>query len=134
MFNKQFIDAVEHVKDVGTCNYKFRCAVCVDGHIRHTMAYYTISIPRPFDNVCQWYGASLKEVYKSAIMNLDVNCEKETVGYLPGVKRMYSEHVFLLHINGFKLPYEDRGVKHLYKHHHNCSSRRVTVLNFVMKP
>ena len=57
-------------------------------------------------------------------MNLDVDCEKKTVGYLPGVKCMYSEHILLSHINGFKLPYEDRGVKHLYKHHHNCSSRR----------
>ena len=124
MFNKQCIDAVEYVKDVGTCNYKFRYDVCVDGHVRHMMAYDTISIPRPFDNVRQWYGARLKEVYKSAIMNLDVNCEKETVGYLPGVKCMYSEHVLLSHIDGFKLPYEDRGVKHLYEHHHNCSSRR----------
>ena len=44
MFNKQFIDAVEYVKDVGTCNYKFRYDVCVDGHVRHTMAYDTISI------------------------------------------------------------------------------------------
>ena len=104
-------------------NYKFRYDVCVDGHIRHMMAYDTISIPRPFDNVCQWYGDGLKEVYKSAIINLDVDCEKETVGYLPGVKCMYSEHVLLLRINGFKLPYEDRDVKHLYEHHHNCSSR-----------
>ena len=90
MFNKQFIDAVEYVKDVGTCNYKFRYDVCVDGHVRHTMAYDTISIPGPFDNVCQRYGVRLKEVYKSAIMNLDIDCEKETVGYLPSMKRMYS--------------------------------------------
>ena len=112
------------MKDVGTCNYKFRYDVCVDGHLRHTMAYNTISIPRPFNNIRQRYGDRLEEVYKSAIINLDVNCEKETVGYLPGMKRMYSEHVLLSHINGSKLPYEDRGVKHLYEHHHNCSSRR----------
>ena len=100
MFNKQFIDTVEYVKDVGTCNYKFRYDVCVDGHVRHSMAYDIISIPRPFDNVRQRYGAGLKEVYKSAIMNLDVDCEKETVGYLPGMKRMYSEPVLLSHIDG----------------------------------
>ena len=123
MFNKQFINTVEYVRDVGTCTYKFRYDVCIDGHVRHTMAYNTISIPRPFDNVCQWYGNRLKEVYKSAIINLDIDCEKETVGYFPGMKRMYSEHVLLSHIDGFKLPYEDRGVKHLYEHHHNCSSR-----------
>ena len=113
IFNEQFTDAVEYVKVVGTCNYKFRYDVCVDGHVRHTMAYNTISIPRPFDNVCQWYGDRLEEVYKSAIINLDIDCEKETVGYLPGVKRMYSEHILLSHIDGLKLPYEDRGVKHL---------------------
>ena len=62
MFNKQFTNAVEYVKVVGTCNYKFRYDVCVDGHVRHTMAHDTISIPRPFDNVCQWYGDRLEEV------------------------------------------------------------------------
>ena len=59
MFSKQFIIAVEYVRDVGTCNYKFRYDVCFDGHIRHTMAYDTISIPRPFDDIRQWYGNRL---------------------------------------------------------------------------
>ena len=86
IFNKQFIDAVEYVKDVGTCNYKFRYDVYVDGHVRHTMAYDTILIPRPFDNVRQRYGDRLEEVYKSSIINLDVDCEKERDGGVEAIR------------------------------------------------
>ena len=62
------------------------------------------------------FGERINDVYKSPILDISVDTKKETNGYLPGVKRMYSEHVFYdgcYHHDSQK--YEDRGVKHLYE-------------------
>ena len=69
------------------------------------------------------FGERINDVYKSPILDISVDMKKETNGYLPGVKRMYSEHLFYdgcCHRDSRK--YEDRGVKHLYEFHHCCSS------------
>ena len=67
-------------------------------------------------------GKGLMMFINPPLLDITVDTKKEKNGYLPGVKRMYSEHVFYDGCYRDSQKYEDRGVKHLYEFHHCCSS------------
>ena len=59
-------------------------------------------------------------VYKSPILDLSVDRDRESNGYYPGVKGSYIEQ--FVHNKYCDSPqYEDRSIKHLYEQHHRCT-------------
>ena len=122
-FNQEFTNQVEFLDSIGQVNYGSRFNVCADGHIRCTLVYDSVPTNDISNDLYHHFGERINDVYKSPILDISVDMKKEMNGYLPGVKRMYSEHVFYdgcYHCDSQK--YEDRGVKHLYEFHHSCSS------------
>ena len=69
-------------------------------------------------------GQSLESMYKSPILDINIQIGSETNGYYPGCKDSYREHLFGKDIHAHRWRqnrFEDRGIKHLYEFHHACT-------------
>ena len=115
-FDTIFARNVESVNGVGRVSYDSRFDVCGDGHIRCMLAYRASTV-RKHDLLD---GTKVMDVYRSPI--LDVDIDKESNGYHPGVKGFHAEYAMYRTIrNSMVCEYEDRGVKHLNECHHGCN-------------
>ena len=103
-------------------DYESRFDFCSDGHVFQTIRY-EVDNKGTHDlstSIGDLYEGKLRSVYKSPIFDIDV--KKETNGYYPGCKKMCSEHLHRIDLhNDDGKQFEDRGYKHLYEAHHNCS-------------
>ena len=116
-FNLVPLECVEYVDSVGRVGYDSKFDVCGDGHVRCMLSYDVDVDSKP---IISYEGSKITDVYKSPIVDISIDVDKELFGYFPGVKGFYSEHVkYDKYLDGFK--YEDRGVKHLYDKHHGCN-------------
>ena len=83
---------VEFVDDKRV-EYDSRFSVCGDGHVLQTIKYETVNNGGVDFNVFH-DGQSLGSVYKSPILDIDIQIGSETNGYYPGCKDSYREHLF----------------------------------------
>ena len=90
--NQQFVSMVEFVDDKRV-EYDSRCSVCGDGHRLQTIKYKTTNNGSVDFNVLH-DGQSLESVYKSPILDINIQIGSETNGYYPGCKDSYHEHLF----------------------------------------
>ena len=121
--NQDFVPMVEF-NDSERTDYESRFDFCSDGHVFQSIRY-EVDDKGTHDlstSISDLYEGKLRSVYKSPIFDIDVDVKKETNGYYPGCKKMYSEHLCRrdLHNDDGK-QFEDRGYKHLYEAHHDCS-------------
>ena len=116
-FNLAPLECVEYVDSVGRVGYDSKFDICGNGHIRCMLSYNADIDSKP---IISYEGSKITDVYKSPIVDISVDLDKESFGYFPGVKGFYSKHVkYNKYLDGFK--YEDCGVKHLYEKHHGCN-------------
>ena len=121
--NQQFVPMVEFVDDKRV-EYDSRFSVCGDGHVLQTIKYETANNGSVDFNVLHDGGQSLESVYKSPILDINIQIGSETNGYYPGCKDSYREHLFGKDIHAHRWQqnrFEDRGIKHLYEFHHACT-------------
>ena len=121
--NQQFVPMVEFVDDK-RIEYACRFSVCGDGHVLQTIKYETANNGSTDFNVLHDGGQSLESVYKSPILDINIQIGSETNGYYPGCKDSYHEHLFGKDIHAHRWQqnrFEDRGIKHLYEFHHTCT-------------
>ena len=124
--NQQFVPMVEFVDDKRV-EYDSRFSICGDGHVLQTFKYKTANIGNgdlsmSIDVLHD--GQSLESVYKSPILDFNIQIGSETNGYYPGCKDSYHEHLFGKDIHAHRWQqnrFEDRGIKHLYEFHHACT-------------
>ena len=90
--NQQFVPMVEFVDDKRV-EYDSRFSICGDGHLLQTIKYETINNGSMDFNVFH-NGQSLGSVYKSPILDIDIQIGSETNGYYPGCRDSYHEHLF----------------------------------------
>ena len=91
---QQFVPMVEFVDDKRV-EYDSRFSVCGDGHELQTIKYETANNGGVDFNVLQHdIGQSLESVYKSPILDINIEIGSETNGYYPGCKDSYREHLF----------------------------------------
>ena len=120
--NQQFVPMVEFVDDKRV-KYDSRFSVCGDGHVLQTIKYETANNGSMDFNVLH-NSQSLESVYKSPILDINIQIGSETNGYYPGCKDSYHEHLFGKDIHAHRWQqnrFEDRGIKHLYEFHHACT-------------
>ena len=94
--NQQFVPMVEFVDDKRD-EYDSRFSICGDGHVLQTIKYETANIgsgdlSTSIDVLHD--GQSLESVYKSPILDFNIQIGSETNGYYPGCKDSYREHLF----------------------------------------
>ena len=121
--NQQFVPMVEFVDDKRV-EYASRFSVCGDGHVFQTIKYKTANNGSVDFNVLHDGGQSLESVYKSPILDINIQIGSETNGYYPGCKDSYCEHLFGKDIHTHRWQqnrFEDCGIKHLYEFHHACT-------------
>ena len=121
--NQQFVPMVEFVDDKRV-EYDSRFSVCGDGHVLQTIKYETANNGSMDFNVLHDGGQSLESMYKSPILDINIQIGSETNGYYPGCKDSYREHLFGKDIQTHRWQqnrFEDRGIKHLYEFHHACT-------------
>ena len=116
---------VEFVDDKRV-EYDSRFSLCGDGHVLQTIKYETANNGGMDSNVLQHNGGqSLESVYKSPILDINIEIGSETNGYYLGCKDSYREHLFGKDIQAHRWQqqkrFEDRGIKHLYEFHHDCT-------------
>ena len=123
--NQQFVPMVEFV-DNKRVEYDSRFSICGDGHVLQTIKYETANSGSgdlsTSINVLH-DGQSLESVYKSPILDFDIQIGSETNDYYPGCKDSYHEHLFGKDIHAHRWQqnrFEDRGIKHFYEFHHAC--------------
>ena len=109
---------MEQVDGEGCINYESRFDVCAAGHVCCTISYDSNSVR---NSNFSHQGERIMYVYKLPILDLSVDMDRESNGYYPGVKGSYIEQfVYNKYCDGPQ--YEDRGIKHLYKQHHRCTT------------
>ena len=124
--NQQFVPMVEFVDDKRV-EYDSRFSVCGNGHVLQTIKYETANNGSVDFNVLQHDGGQslLESAYKSPILDINIEIGSETNGYYPGCKDSYCEHLFGKDIQAHRWRqqdrFEDRGIKHLYESHHDCT-------------
>ena len=92
--NQQFVPMVEFVDDKRV-EYDSRFSMCGDGHVLQTIKYKTANNGSVDFNVLQHdSGQSLESVYKSPILDINIQIGSEMNGYYPGCKDSYREHLF----------------------------------------
>ena len=93
--NQQFVPMVEFVDDKRV-EYDSRFSVCGDGHVLQTIKYETTNNGSMDFNVLQHDGGRslLESMYKSPILDINIEIGSETNGYYPGCKDSYREHLF----------------------------------------
>ena len=90
--NQQFVPMVEFVDDKRV-EYDSRFSVCGDGHVLQTIKYETANNGSVDFNVLH-NSQSLESVYRSPILDINIQIGSETNGYYPGCKDSYHEHLF----------------------------------------
>ena len=92
--NQQFVPMVEFVDDKRVeCDSRF--SICGDGHVLQTIKYETTNNGSVDFNVLQHdSGQSLESMYKSPILDINIQIGSEMNGYYPGCKDSYHEHLF----------------------------------------
>ena len=124
--NQQFVPMVEFVDDKRV-EYDSRFSICGDGHVLQTIKYKTAnngSMDLSASINVLHNGQSLGSMYKSPTLDIDIQIGSETNGYYPGCKDSYREHLFGkdIHVHRWQQNrFEDRGIKHLYDFHHDCT-------------
>ena len=92
--NQQFVLMVEFVDDKRV-EYNSRFSICGDGHVLQTIKYKTTNNGSVDFNVLQHDGdQSLESMYKSPILDINIEIGSEMNGYYPGCKDSYHEHLF----------------------------------------
>ena len=93
--NQQFVPIVEFVDDKRV-EYDSRFSVCGDGHVLQTIKYETTNNGSMDFNVLQHDGGQslLESMYKSPILDINIEIGSEMNGYYPGCKDSYHEHLF----------------------------------------
>ena len=93
--NQQFVPMVEFV-DNKRVEYDSRFSVCSDGQVLQTTKYEAANNGSVDFNVLQHDGGQslLESVYKSPILDINIEIGSETNGYYPGCKDSYCEHLF----------------------------------------
>ena len=92
--NQQFVPMIEFVDDKRV-EYNSRFSICGDGHVLQTIKYETANNGSMDFNVLQHSGGqSLESVYKSPILDINIQIGSEMNGYYPGCKDSYREHLF----------------------------------------
>ena len=80
--NSEFKSCEEHVDGVGWVSYEPRFDVCGDGNV-HCMLSYETGVPLKASQLMdKIYG-----VYKSPLIDIDADVDKESNDYYPGMKR-----------------------------------------------
>ena len=124
--NQQFVPMIEFVDDKRV-EYDGRFSICGDGHVLQTIKYETANNGSVDFNVLQHDGGQslLESVYKSPILDINIEIGSEMNGYYLGCKDSYREHLFGKDIQAHRWRqqdrFEDRGIKHLYESHHDCT-------------
>ena len=124
--NQQLVPMVEFVDDKRV-EYDSRFSMCGDRHILQTIKYKTTNNGSVDFNVLQHDGGqSLESMYKSPILDINIQIGSEMNGYYLGCKDSYHEHLFGKDIQAHRWQqqnsrFEDRGIKHLYEFHHACT-------------
>ena len=70
------------------------------------------------------HGQSLESVYKSPLLDINIQIGSEMNGYYLGCKDSYREHLFGKDIHAHRWKqnrFEDCEIKHLYEFHHACT-------------
>ena len=91
--NQQFVPMVEFVDDKRV-EYDSRFSICGDGHVLQTIKYKTANDGSMDFNVLHDGGQSLESVYKSPVLDINIQIGSEMNGYYPGCKDSYREHLF----------------------------------------
>ena len=106
--NSEFKSCEECVDGVGQVSYESRFNVCGDGNVHCTSSNETgvpLKASQLMDKICG--------VYKSPLIDIDVDVDKESNGYYPGIKKMYSEYVMRDDVR--------RNNADSYEQHHGCN-------------
>ena len=122
VFNQEWKSCVELINSIGRVEYESRFDLCGDGNVRSTISYDCLSKKKTPTTVGIQDEELLKDVYKSLIVDIDIDMIRESNGYYPNGKSMYGENV-LYYKTKDAHRYEDRGLKHLYEGQHVCKSK-----------
>ena len=94
--NQQFVPMVEFVDDKRV-EYDGRFSICSDEHVLQTIKYETTnngSMDLSMSINVLHDGQSLGSMYKSPILDIDIQIGSEMNGYYLGCKDSYREHLF----------------------------------------
>ena len=117
-FNMEPTDHMESVDGIGRFRYESNFDICGDGSLILRQRSYDADIVRKPNFLHE--ESKLTDVYRSPIVDICVNMNKESNGYYPHMKGFYAEHVmYEQYSNGHE--YEGRGIKHLHECHHGCN-------------
>ena len=122
VFNQESKSCVELINSIGRVEYESRFDLCRDGNVRSIISYDCLSKKKITTAVGIQDEELLKDVYKSPIIDIDVDMIRESNGYYPNGKSMYGENI-LYDKTKDAHHYENRGLKHLYEGQHVCKSK-----------
>ena len=123
VFNQEWKSCVELINSIGRVEYESCFDLCRDGTVLSTIFYDCLSKKKTPTTVGIQDEELLKDVYKSPIVDIDVDMIQESNSYYyPNGKSMYGENI-LYDKTIDAHHYEDRGLKHLYEGQHVCKSK-----------